>query len=265
MNLTDFQSIINKLPQNIKTLTLTGGEPLLHKQLPQMLKSAYETLSTRERIFKAVILTSGSVPYDLSKIKKYLGGIILTFKYNNRTLNNGFEVNPESYKNKLSLLAQAKTMHIPISINWVADSFSIDLYKGMLRLTRNYKVPLNVLKYITYNKKLAYLGITEEEWESLVKKLQPYKRRREAPVRIAFPTKKGPDSFICTGGIQRLNILTNGDVTPCLYINNKESILGNLLRDDYETIMANAYEWRLKYKKVKGCIAEHLEGQKWSD
>mgnify|MGYP000041106957 CR=1 FL=1 len=244
MTLEKFKTIIDKLPK-VSTVTLTGGEPFIHKDLAEICKYC------SENIVKPQILTSGCVLRQLDDIEDYISNIIVSIKSPVPEQDATWKNNEVCKENVYKLLKEANYRGIGLGINWVVDNQNMQYLEEMVNLANEYKATLYVIRFIPYSNISLVLSLDDEEWNEFSIKAKSY------GAKIAFLS---PVSYInCTAGITRINILVNGDVTPCLYLT--DVVIGNLLKDDFHIIERDAHNWRYRYKRVKGCLAyKHARG-----
>ena len=238
MSVKTFTKIIKKLPE-VKTVTLSGGEPFLNKNLLEFCK-----IIKKEKKCFVGILTSGNINIDLAPFKDFVDKMFVTIKYPSKIMDSYWRKNPNSLNNSKRFLIKCAKSKIQAGINWCADKKNYAYYMGMLRIARTYHVNLHILRFIPNDviEKEEY-GLSNYRWNKICKKLSKHKL-----VMISAPWKKEP---ICHAGIDRIGIKCNGDISPCLYT---DEIAGNLLDKNWDVIQKRLEEWRWERRKKKGCL-----------
>lgn len=270
MTMEQFRRIIHSLPKGVETITLSGGEPLLHPLLFDFVDFCNEN-NIRPRI-----VTSGFEDTDYTLLKDKVDLITVTIKSPNDKEDSEWKLgrpDGETYIKAIETLERLKFLEIPRAINWVADKKNKKSWLAMVRLAQEYDAYLQVIRFIPYQMPLIKYDLSNNEWERLCKTLDGCNN-----VHIAFPSKVSYQ--VCTAGLTRMNVHANGDVTPCIYSNE---VVGNIFEESYSKIEKKLEKWRVKYKynedslickilikiagnpglcpKRKGCIAYQNEGR----
>jgi MoaA/NifB/PqqE/SkfB family radical SAM enzyme len=256
MGFDRFKFIIDRLPRDTKSITLTGGEPFSHPQLRDMVKYCANTF------MKPRIVTSGYMnPNLLLYIKDDIELLIVTVKYLEDGLDSRWRKGENTFNKSLAFLQKGKELGIPLSINWIADNQNNVHFFKMQRFASLLGATLQVVRFIPYNDALKPFSLKDEFWEDLC--MQSCKFTN---THIGFPSEyaanhvdssKKPFGYIyCTGGINRLYIRTDGSVTPCIYVHEK---IADFKTQGYEDIERLGEEWRILHlthngKKIRGCI-----------
>ena len=242
MSLLDFKKVIKAIPAEIEILILTGGEPFTHPNLVDMCKYASEFA------VKPTVFTSGCVPLDLKKIRNYISRLFVTVKYPNTT-DNEWKGNKNCFKNVKKILRDAQLFKIKTFINWSVDRENLVFLSEMSEFAKKYDAGLDVLRFLPYDEKAREIALSDDEWEIFCEEASKYDN-----VKIRSPSSKYSYD-ICPAGVQRMNILTNGDVTPCLYWSFYS--LGNIFKEDMHSILERLKQWRLRIGDIKGCPVVH--------
>ncbi|MEK6879085.1 MAG: radical SAM protein, partial [Nanoarchaeota archaeon] len=210
MTYEQFKTVIDKLP-SVNNITLTGGEPFVHPDLLKMVR--YCAKKNR----KPRIVTSGFLPIDLEPYKNLIELISVTIKFpDNQYMKidskwKTRDFNKKTFQKSIKVLEQAVELGIPRAINFCVDNFTKN-YRYMLRMVKlaeEYDASLVLLKFIPYTSDLKMFLLSDYDWNYICKHASRFDR-----VHIAFPSKYSYD--MCSGGVNRMNILANGDVNSCL-------------------------------------------------
>ena len=232
MSFKDYKLIMKKFPIKNIFVNITGGEPFLHKEL-------YKIAEYTHSWFKSpIIFTSGTITNTkfLKKLKKVVLGFALTIKYPNNSLDSEFRGFKNSFEKSYYFYKKCKSLGIPVAIHFALDKGNIEYADKMYYL---FGRELNIIRYLPYNKELEDLALSDKEWNRFCKKAKELYPK----ARIIFLSKYSEEKQ-CLAGLTRMNILVNGDVTPCVFIPNL--VFGNLIKEDFVTVYNRMKNWRKK-------------------
>lgn len=251
MAFDDYKTIINKLPPSeIKTITLSGGEPFLHPDLEKIVKY------TAKKILKPRIVTSGVIRFPLKKIAPYIELITVTIKYPEPKIDDLWKGLPKAHKKALRFINAAKKANIPLNFNWIADSQNYRYLLKMQRFAQEHEAMLQLVRYIPFSKDSLIYHLKYYIWDALCKEATKYDN-----IHIAFPSAYSYQD--CPAGINRMSITASGNVSGCIYATSNEDFVGNILSEPYHIIAQKLEAWRLNYMGTKGCIPFIKLCKKW--
>jgi len=241
MSYQDFKTIIDKLPSSVRDITLTGGEPFLLKdELVKMTKYCAETIA------KPIVFSSGIVP-DEKTIKGIAPNIIsihVTVKYPD-SLDVIWKGHAKAHENVIAFLTICKKYNVKTYIHYCVDKNNSEYLSEMVEFGKKYSVAgIHVLRFLAFDKKDVDIVYNDAEWKLFCKRCDEYKDQVEL---------KAPSCEECLAGCTRMNILTNGNVTGCIYLPGPA--VGNIIKDSYKNIEKKLEVWRTPYGPDSACIA----------
>jgi len=239
MSLDGFKTIVKKLPkEELKSFVISGGEPALHKDLVPICKHVSRLL------IKPTIFTSGVAKLKLKSLKPYVDNITFTIKY---PFNEGDELWKRvegSFDKATRQMERCNKLGIKVLINWAADRNNFVYMDEMSKLADEYNAKIGMLRFMPYTDFVREIALTDNEWEMLCQESLKYKN-----IKVMHPSKVSYS--VCTGGVGRMHIKVNGEVTPCLYYSFDS--VGNLLNNSYKEVEMGLERWRLTLGVMKMC------------
>ncbi|MFQ6020823.1 MAG: radical SAM/SPASM domain-containing protein [Candidatus Aenigmatarchaeota archaeon] len=244
IKLNDYKKIINRLSENNgwKRIELSGGEPFLHPKLFEMVKYTYK------KIIRPIVFTSGVINNrnKIRKLKPYIDSFNVTIKYPDK-MDDGFKGMPGALEDALKFLKICYKLRILTNIHWTVDNFNYGCFEEMYDIAKKFSSKLIMLRYLPFSKEMMPRYLKEKYWESIVEYALKYEN-----VHIGFPSYQTTYNY-CVAGITRLAISVDGEVSPCIYLNNS---VGNILNLSWKEIKRRLLVWRKNYKAKIKCIAE---------
>lgn len=167
----DLKRVINKLHNDffIDRVALTGGEPLLHSNLSELIRK----INKETRIKKISITTNGTIKYghEFWERLKHDG----LYKVNisiPEMLNNTNSFNDETlvFENQVKLIETLNRLNIQVNINVVVfnDVYSLkDVVTGLLKIKKKAQLKFDIALLPNLNDYLYSIGIIDSFCESL--------------------------------------------------------------------------------------------------
>jgi len=256
MSLEDFQTIIDKLPKNITSLVLTGGEPCMHPKLVPMAKYASDNL------IAPIIFTSGVILKDWLDLKPFIASVHLTVHAPGKR-DEAWKQKYGSFQIVRQNLERVKELGIPLAIHYTVGKDNQDCLKEMVELAKEYGATLDILRLLPFTSEIRPLALSDDQWTFFCEQASKYDN-----VRIMFPERPCHVSIIvkiksafsckrkeeCTAGVARIAIDTFGGVSPCIYYPTNPPI-ANILHDSFNNVERKLVEWRKLQGKETRCLA----------
>jgi len=206
MSVKDFKNIIDKcIKYGVHSVTLGGGEPLLHPKLKSIVKYAADRINIG-------VTTNG---LNLRKL-------------NVKTLKRFRQINI-SYHGNLSHVASCllylKRNNIKNGINYVYNTDTKDIVNALGGLCDTYKAELLMLQYKP----------VINDWDKYISPEETYAKAKE--IKYLYNIDVAVDGGCALKCMQKIRFLTvgiNGDVYPCSFIH--EPSMGNILKSDIPSI-----------------------------
>lgn len=223
-----FEKIIDRSPQTITRLEISGGEPLLNKELPEMIAYA-STVLAKPQIFTSGTVWNKPLAEDLAPC---LDAVKVTLKYPDER-DDQFKHFKGSFEKATGLLRLCRGLGLKTYIQWTVERANLGCYEQMKKLASELGAELLVYRYMPFDGDVSKT-ITREEFFRL---------------RVYPPTE-------CPAGVTRYCVMTSGEVTPCIYIRRG---FGNLLEEPFDKIAKRMQKWRTEQGKAyQECIAYKL-------
>lgn len=258
-------------------ITFTGGEPTMHPSLVDMIHIAKDN-----NVDRVSLVTNGTLlNKDLlnKMINAGLDWIAISLDSTNEKVNDylrGYGV----YKrviNMLELIKQIDNIYKSLSVTLTNRNISKENAENLVQLALKYNIDaiafnmlmlegsllqnihdlipsyieyLNFIQFLEGDLITKYYGDIEiiigEPWAGLFDPITPF---GEAKVYKAF----FPNGRLCSAGITTIGITSNGDVTPCLMLRDKQFIIGNLIKDKLIDLWDNELLSKMRSNLKKIC------------
>lgn len=226
----EIKKIIKKLAEyNTKTLVLSGGEPLLVKDIKKIL------IFAKKQELKTVLQTNGILlERRIKSLRPYIDWISLSLDgYNNKT--NAIMRNEKQFKAVIEILPFIKKYKIKVKLGTIVTKKNYKNIKDIGGLIKNYVTVWKLYQFYPRANTYAY------------KNKEKFIIGKEKFLEVAKKTKKSfPQISVSTHSVDEFN------KSPCLLINpngevyvtkgNKDKLIGNLIKDPYKFIK--------NYKKI---------------
>ena len=261
-----FKQIANDMNANEILINVTGGEPLVRKDLCEVMEYA-----TNELGFRWGMTTNGILLTDenIEKLKKANMDTISISIDGLEETHDKFRGVPGSYKiiiNNIKKLKEANFVkHIQVTTVFHKENINQmeELYNIMLSLGLDSwrVVSMDPIGRANLNDELLLNG---EEIKKLLDFVKSKKKDKRLDVTYGCPSFLGLDFekevrksyFYCRTGINVASILYNGDLFVCPNVpRRKELVQGNIRKDNFKEVWENKYkEFRTKNRtKCKEC------------
>ncbi len=247
-----FKNTINFLLQKceINEISLSGGEPLLHKDIYKMVD-----FCSKNKI-KTTIYTSG-VLFDERFHEIYkenfklleeggLNKIVFDLQSLNESTYNelmGTEGNLEFVKKSIS---NAQMFNFYKSIHFIPNKLNYKQFDEVYDFARKNAIDeLRVLRFVPQGRgrdNVEKLLLSEENLQKFIKKIENFKQNH-TKIKIGIPLLEN-SSHICTAGNDKLHIRFDGQILPCPAF--KDMILDNIENFKMINIYKNLNEIELK-------------------
>lgn len=232
------------------TITLTGGEPLMHPEFDNILKLI------KERGFLVFLKTNGTLisSKNIQYIKKYIDSIILSrYGFSAKTYEavTGVKNSYDRYCNSISLLKQYQ---IPFKEN------AILLRENESEIDQFLSSQLKIEQYISIHKDNPYAGNHRPSDEVLFKYYSNLLKNSSVLPAKVFEGQTY-DTRVCNCGMCSLTITPQGDVIPCTNFNY---VLGNIKNQSLNEIWQSKSKAEIISKCQVGEFAKCIQCNKKS-
>lgn len=218
----------------------SGGEPLLRKDILELVGHAHKNGLVSRLITNGVLLNEKLI-VDLKKAG--LNWCSLSLDSSRPEIHDDFRGYTGLFENAINGLRMLVKHHIPCSIITVARKDLI--YSGELeeivKLGQNLGV---TVVRINFPVPIGRFKNKQEQVLNYVERAKVRKLLRYGMVSIESPR----EGTKCTAAVTKINILSNGDVTPCVFV---PLPYGNIRQNKFIEIWRNMEDYIRKYK-VKG-------------
>lgn len=209
-----------------KFLHLTGGEPFLRSDIPDIIKYA------KEKRFYVTINTSGHDFFSyIEKIRSYTDTIILSIDGNRKThdkIRGG-----GAFDRCLKIIDYCRENDIKLKINSVFGEFNKDQIPFLIELSKTKQVPITfkpVVKYSGIDRIQDFLPVKETVFSIMNMLLEEKKENKyifmsDAYIR-AMRDIKTPEHLSCDYLYMRIN--SDGKIKRCVLVDDRYSIRPDL-------------------------------------
>ena len=252
--------------QNVKSIQITGGEPTLHLQLPEIIEIIHETLPE----CTYWIPTNGQNPEEirettetiLEKLNEKNLGVTISIDGTPATHDKTRGIRG-SYRKATSTLGKLRELRaeypeLSLTVGMTITGDNMNQIKDIYRLSREYDAEFSFRPAHTSEIYYRNQGDTTNISEKFIQEVQDITRdiRKRLGVLKSAPTlnymqgavkymQTGKRELKCTAGSSSIYIDAYGDMYPCLFYTQK---LGNIKEDSLETIYRSPQADRVRGK-----------------
>jgi|GEM_PF-1108701 radical SAM additional 4Fe4S-binding domain len=268
MKLEDYMKIIENIisiknKYNRIGITFTGGEPTLHPDLIDMVRKAKDI-----GIDRIALVTNGTLMN-----KRFLDNLIdaglewIAVSIDSYLAEDNDYLRGKGVYEKvietLKILSQYENIYKSLSVTLTSKNISKDNAEGLVKLGKKYNVDAIVFNMImlegnlienindlmpSYDEYLKFIKFLETEliteyfgdidiivgepWAGLFDPVMPFGLTKIMKTVI-------PNTRMCSAGLTSLGVFSNGDLTPCLMLREKQFIIGNLIKEKLIDLIDN--------------------------
>lgn len=278
---------IKKISKNLDTvyyLTITGGEPSLRNDLPEICETFYKNNNLRMISFH----TNGMLPEKIKKQTKQIFEKCKNVKINIgigvdglKKTHNFIRGNDKSFKNVLKTISYLKKLRIsyPNLDIQCCSTFSSYSIKGLLNAANYFQNRLGIQFGQTFVRGNSHYkqakNVSLEEFQDYYKKRTAYSKDKRkfyrtysfailkqvigyfVPVTVIKTLSEKAQVLPCKAGLKTIVINEVGEVFPCEMLNKK---MGDLRETDYDLkkILSNKVSQEIiKGIREKKCYCTH--------
>ncbi len=253
LSLDKIKEIFMKLSKHgVVFLEITGGEPMVHKNINEIIKLAGEyfpwfailsngailkekTLTLLKEIKSQVAGIQISIDGSCEEIFEKIRGIKSTFK---TTIENILKLKENGFPIRLSIvLTKDNIVDLESTCNLVKglgiEHFSISIAQEFGRFDFDHKICANFSKYLKSEYKDIFASVYEK-YKDIIDNV----KMKETLIK-SFLRKEKNALLNCGAGWERVYIDVKGNVRLCPLISSNWITLGNIFVDDYIKIFNN--------------------------
>ena len=253
--------ILDKIQEfGIENLTISGGEPLLDRDLDKLIDYGYKLG------IKILLLTNGSLISEsfLDNVKGKLEWVQVSLEGNEEVHN--FLTETKSFNKVIKNIKLIKSKDFKLMTNFTITKLNYKNLEEYVLLLKELKVDIANFTRVYPSgfgrKNWKELILDSKEYEKFIVKLNEIANNiKEIKFRIAGPTpmclleknKINLEFNTCGAGVDELAINPDGEVLPCPSWGNG---IGNLLEKSFDQIL-NCYEMNeIKNRSVVNSICK---------
>jgi radical SAM protein with 4Fe4S-binding SPASM domain len=252
LSLQEIKGVINELHRmGGELLEISGGEPLIHPDLPQIVEYA------RQHNIETVLYTSGTmldeiVTKELHRLK--LMKVIFNLQGAISSTHEAITQVRGSFEKVLTAIKDAKKLGFWVGVHFVPMKPNYREFRALLRLCGSLEVnEIGVLRFVPQGRGLLnrrLLELSKDEFKEFARDLggqasaDPHVRvGRPIDFRHLFDLPMVES--VCNAGISRCLINPDGTVVPCpAFKQNKRYVAGNIKDNSLTTIWTESPMWQ---------------------
>ena len=209
----------------IYKVILTGGESTLNKDFLKIAKYVKEKYLGLKILTNAVSLSENEKLYN-ELINLYPSEIQISLYSMNPEVHDKMTGVIGSHKKTLDVIKRLREKNITVNITCFQSSYNLDSYKEVGKFAKLLGVEANSPCLFVYNKKNNNLAAKLDR-----KNIEKYYIETIEGNKIR--NLKKDDELICKAGTDRISIMANLDIVPCVYL---EYVLGNYNSTDFKKL-----------------------------
>lgn len=216
LSLEDIKRVINEtIPLGLKTVTLSGGEPLLHPNIISIIEFLRDN-DIKFNIYSCGVKDNEPILLSLLQYIKECG--INTMIFSIHAASEKLQAEITGYKDSLICamhsIKLAKNIGIDVELHFVLMRKNKDELNEVIKLSRYLGVNrLSILRLVNQGRCTSDLELSGSECVKILAKVKP---SYYMPIRLGTPfnciTHSGSK---CTAGENKLLISASGEVFPC--------------------------------------------------
>lgn len=253
---SQWRKAIHKISPHLEVLKLTGGEPTLHPEFNDIVKTiSYQNI--RFTLFTNARWSHPQAIIDLLKSTPQCGGLLISLHGSDATTHEAFTNTPSSFEETCENILRATKAGLRIHTSTVLTRHNYNQIKEIVALSQKLGAQRAVFnRYIG-----PYVpGISLDEWQ-IKYAIQEIERLKRSAISFQHcPIKYGncfPQCFTsnsstgCWAGIAYCTIDPWGNLRPC---NHSPMIAGNILEEPIEVIWQNEIMNRWREMRPEQCL-----------
>ncbi|MDD4157222.1 MAG: radical SAM protein [Candidatus Cloacimonetes bacterium] len=251
--------IDDALTLGLKYMLFTGGEPLLRKDLFEIIEYAYEKGITVFMATNGLLISD----FNIEKIKKYISKVNVSLDYATSEKHDEFRGVEGAFDKANEAIKILIRNEVKVSVSMTVCNQNIDDVEKVVKICANYGVNLTIKRLISVGRSAANnLYFSANEYSKLKKIIAKNKTRCKVLFKdpiyacemIDFDKTKLSG---CLAGIGILSVTATGEVLPCTKI---EYSLGNIKNSNLSDIWDNSKELKkLREREIMGRCQECKE------
>jgi len=235
----------------LKAILFTGGEPLLRKDLPSLIKFAKDK---RLIIFLA---TNGTL-IDKSFIKEFKGvidGINISLDAATSKKHDEIRGVKGCFIKTLNSIGTLQK-HFPISIAFTATQKNLSELSSVAKIAKRYKIPLKIKRFISMGigSRNQELTLSKSNYKILIEQIRQLRKSQKVlfsdPIWLSLNEERINSYGGCLAGIFSICLDFNGTAYPCTKL---KIPLGNIRNTSLKKIWRKSKILiKLRKKRLKG-------------
>jgi radical SAM protein with 4Fe4S-binding SPASM domain len=282
MNYTIYTKVINNI-NTVKDampkvgITFTGGEPLLHSDVVEMIKYAKERDIDRVSIVTNATLLTERLSEKL--INAGIDWIAISLDSYRKEVNDALrgEGTYDKVINALKILSQY-SIYKSLAVTPTAINITKENVVNIIELARKFgvnSIVFNMIMPSGYMKKHSNLMPEYQEYVKFVELIEseivtkyygdieifggePWSGLFDPIMkfgRIILVSKFDPNTRACSAGISTIGVFSDGRATPCLMLRSEKYIIGDLTKDRLIDIWNHQLLLRMRNEPKRMCAS----------
>lgn len=277
MDLGAFMKIVDDFASlGGETLRISGGEPLSHSRLPEMIKYVKDS-DLEARLFSCGVIDDIpplKIVEELAELK--VDKISVSLHGSNSNTHDIITGKQGSFQKTVNFIENLVKQNLYTKINFVPIKLNFEEIEDLIEYSVKLGVnELKVLRFVPQGRGVIYretLTLTKDEFSALVEFVTEQRKRNDIKVNVGTPFdfcfifNQSFNPKQCTAGVSECVVKLNGDVIPCpAYSDLKEYTAGNVFESSLKYIWTNSKAFdrirKFEYKKIRGpCTScEHFD------
>lgn len=248
-----FEIIDNLKRTNINSLIVSGGEPLLRSDLPEILKYAKETC----KIPIIQVVSNGMISWKkYEEILPYIDSLSISVDGYNEDIH---FLRNSNMKYVINTVKHLSEMTQKLCVIFTLHAKNIDHIPEYVALSNLLKVPFS-FSLLTVKKDIDFCEFyLDEEAYSLLNLIE---KKYDLPIADVTNENTVGCRDSCGLGRRMISIASNGDVFPCHMLHENNLKMGNAMDEEISGVLGNQCKmWDVnKIKECKKCEYKYLCG-----
>ncbi len=244
------------IEEKVFQVTLTGGEPLLVPELPDLVMYL-----SKNNIVPRITTNGFFIDHNwIDVLKQYNVKVQISLDSSNEMKHNYIRNNEQAFEQAIRAIKLLVDNKCDVSIGFCANKLNYCEIEEIILLALKMGVnSVLVGEMIPNNANNEKLFFSKDEYNMFIESVSRLKQTYQEKIYLSIDTEWGfllddnLEHAPCSALDRDMAILANGDVVPCPFIRHSNYVIGNIYKEKIKTIWNSEKANYFRKNKYKGC------------